>query len=651
MLNPSTRLEDFISNTNFSQHWRRAHRQHLWTASLDSISRQHLWTTSLDSTSGQHLWTASRRRLERLIFEFLLRVPGLPYPLCSSQAAVLRTSFRTRTSLSIRGVPIDSISVHHHEIWLERLPLEYVALPTPVQFSLHPGHIHHHRTSAKMSQAYWNNLDRSEASRLRAERDDARSEASRMRRQLEDVALQNQQQAYRIGDLEMTNKQLERQVGELERRVEQQKTTIRIQSKEIQNPREKTLLPRTGSGASLYARSGTPAVAPQRGHSRSPTTRRQRAYTPLATTTTAVGLPERPHPLPERPAVIVLPADRPNMRFQTPELPRHTLYQQTTGLPASQTNRQFQRRASLLAPVPIPPIGRQGAMVLADRRRSTADNPPPPSQLSAVIFADRADAWQIEWSGEFHNLFHSVEGWARRYTNTPMPIHELPAKLLSALEKLTDQELVRSLLINGETCYFVVARFINSWVSKELFRPAAFQAFCREFSEEIFNQVDDLMHQIQPGTPNRSRHAVEVSLAAVGQELAGSSRYAAIVDKQVRIKAAEYWEKLGPLLDPRINENEAWADLKHIMKEVLRVRTLMVCTPLVFESTFPEVNDNEYFDHTRMLNRDLSFPGDPVSLQNQDLRVRLGVTPTVVTNDYAGPETLTVHFANVLLMQ
>ncbi len=56
--------------------------------------------------------SSSPRRLDR-------RNPGLPYPLCSSQAAALKTSFRTRTSLSIQDVPIDSISGQH--LWTASL--------------------------------------------------------------------------------------------------------------------------------------------------------------------------------------------------------------------------------------------------------------------------------------------------------------------------------------------------------------------------------------------------------------------------------------------------------------------------------------------------------------------------------------------------
>lgn len=258
----------------------------------------------------------------------------------------------------------------------------------------------------------------------------------------------------------------------------------------------------------------------------------------------------------------------------------------------------------------------------------------------------REESPTTDWQTELSKFFWSVEEWTRRYANVPIQAN-VGESLMQVLSKFSEPDLIGTLLNNTDNRYFLVARLINSWITSDLFKPAAF----RSFSEAADDRVNDLLHQIQHDTAIETHHALREEIAAVGKEITQKAGFDPYIDREVNMRSSALWDRVAPLV-PREYADIAWDQLSNIYREGFRLSALMISTPLVFTLQFPLADDRELFNLATMLNRDPSFLGDPKSLQKQRLRIRLGITPVVFTTSYSNKtvDTAAVHKANVLLM-
>ena len=105
------------------------------------------------------------------------------------------------------------------------------------------------------------------------------------------------------------------------------------------------------------------------------------------------------------------------------------------------------------------------------------------------------------------------------------------------------------------------------------------------------------------------------------------------------------------LIVPLLREDLAGAlpELAVIVGEAQTLALEMFSGPHEFKFNHAEVNEN--FNAHWMVNRDLSMVGDPNSLMNKQVRVRLGITPTIwfqhFGQEVSAPQL--IHAGNVLL--
>lgn len=502
-----------------------------------------------------------------------------------------------------------------------------------------------------------------QAGRLRAERDDARGENKRLRRDLENMKYHN----------ELKADQIDRQADEirdLRSRLNQLRQTVRVQGDQLQAPRGDSR--RRDSNASSWAQQENPSVALQTGPPPTPM-HRGRTIPPPSTAHAPEQVPAAHTRYPS--AIEVIETERRNSaaRYSThPTNQQHKnlaqSYQKRNRMPSqgndlsysyqqghpSSHSHQPGNSMQLDQSVGLgerPTYQSSRAMALPYRSASTSPRHPVDSMQPPILrpgpIVLREDNPTTDWQTELSNFFWKVEEWTRRYANVPIQA-DIGETLMQVLSKFSEPDLVWTLLNNTDNRYFLVARLINSWITRDLFKPSAF----RSFSEAADDNVNDLLHQVQHDTAIEMHHALQEAIAAAGKEVTQNAGFDRYIDREVDLRASALWDRVFPLVAREIADADAWDQLSNIYREGFRLSALMICTPLVFTLQFPLVGDNEFFNPATMLNRDPSFLGEPTSLQKQRLRVRLGITPVVFTTSYSGKsvDTGAVHKANVLLM-
>lgn len=258
---------------------------------------------------------------------------------------------------------------------------------------------------------------------------------------------------------------------------------------------------------------------------------------------------------------------------------------------------------------------------------------------------------QIPWPMKFTNFFKLTEEWARNYTNAPNRAKDqaLPGPLMDSLGRLSDPDQVMHLLSCPSTRYFLVAKMINSWISNDFFHPNVLNGYAKSFD----NDIREYRNMLQSNDPVNIRHALLRAIADTIKDETPTDEFKRYAHDRVLMRVGQLWERLTVFFAPGILKSRAWDDLQHIVSEAFRIGILMLSTPLSYGFEYPSVGRNQVFNPSSMINRDISFKDDPVSLQRRGLRIRLGITPVIVVTDFIGPTTRpqTVHFANVLLQR
>ncbi|MCJ1303458.1 hypothetical protein MMC08_006268 [Hypocenomyce scalaris] len=271
-----------------------------------------------------------------------------------------------------------------------------------------------------------------------------------------------------------------------------------------------------------------------------------------------------------------------------------------------------------------------------------------PAEMSALVVQDTRAA-DVDLPAEFQQLFTLSETWARNYANVPDTARDnaLPKSLVEALKRLSDPNLAFGLLSSGSSRYFLIATVINNWITRDVIRVGLIKGISP--SHDV--KIGESKRQIRPNMPDHLRRACMLAVADTVKEIQGLSAFDSWLASSIDTKAAKLWQTLAVLLAP--GADTAWEDFRYLVAEAHRVSLALSSLPLTYSFEYTSPGPHSYFDPSSMLNRDPIFKGDPMSLKRQQLKVRLGITPVVVTTDMMGSAIMpkTVHFANVLLMQ
>lgn len=505
-----------------------------------------------------------------------------------------------------------------------------------------------------------------QASCLLAQRDEARSKTL--------LAQRKQEKA------EADLKQKKEKINELEYKLGKLQQTVKVQSDQIQGPRE-TNTPQRGVNyrhSPVYNQPPPPYQNPiVPFHTRpdmlgltplqiqsSPTSRHhvvtpERPQTVVSANTAVVGVGgfhannqwlrsslQPPNGFHMNDGVLIPPSQGQNL----PPCPPPPYSQHPNSLPGPARLHQLSSSTDL--PMPYP----RNSAAQSSNWRADALGPPkqtgPSGESSALVLQGQNTKEQIMWPTEFTNFFKLTEEWARNYTNAPDLTKDpaLTKAVIASFAKQCNTDHVMHLLCSGPSRYLMVARMVNSWISIDLFRPEALKGF----STSIDKKIDGYRKQLDPNATTNSRCGLLRAIADTVKELTSAVDFGGCVKDRIMHQLSSLWDRVTLFLAPGIAEKQAWEDLRHIFDRAYRIVVLMLCNPFSFEFEYPSVG-REYFNPSCMINRDNAYTEDPFSLHRRRLRIRLGITPVVRITDYTTPATSaqkqTVHFANVLLMQ
>lgn len=474
-----------------------------------------------------------------------------------------------------------------------------------------------------------------ENERLRNERDVARNDVIKLSRDL--GSLRAKEQFFQ----DEKNK-LEQKVAELEETVRRQARTIKVQSEQIAAPKEANRTPNRGApafglenrqqgyqqpapvfnpqtvqattlqhgqqSAPVYNAQSVQALAPRHGQQPAP------GYKPQLIQTTAPHYTQQPTSVYKAQPVQPLTSHH-SQRMQPGQQLQATSQVQTASLQIS----------------------------VANQNTSVAQGP------SNALVVQGDEMPRINWIEEFSEFFDLTLTFCRNFGNVPNHTRDnaLPDPLLSELQRLSPPASVRGLLGSGDTRYYLVASLLNHAVCGDIFRSSLVKGYTPESDQKL----SQIRGSIKPGIKVSMKRGLVKAAADILVEMRKIPHFQQWIERQVGTKASITWDHVADLLAPEVDREDAFDSLSHVFTEAYRIGLMMYSVPFNWTIDFPAIADNSYFDPTTMINYDVQFPGDPVSLRQQHLRVRLGMTPTIFALNYMDEAIMprTVHFAQVLL--
>ena len=305
------------------------------------------------------------------------------------------------------------------------------------------------------------------------------------------------------------------------------------------------------------------------------------------------------------------------------------------GQPVQSANSSFQANA------PPQPFGIQTSATQANSFGAQG------TSSSLVVQSD--DIPQVNWVEEFSDFFDLTLTFCRTFANVPndQRDHALYGNVLSELQRVSHPAVVRDLLGSNDTRYFLVSTLINHAICEDIFRSA----LVKGYSAESDKKIGEIRRAIKPTTQVSIKRGLVKAAADILNALRKETGLQEWIGGQTGIKASAMWDLLENLLVPEIDRQLAFDDLTHVFKEGYRIGLLMYSVPMTWSMNFPQNARGSLFDPTTMINKDEQFRGDPVTLRNQHLRVRLGMTPTIVALNFMEESMMprTMHYAQVLL--
>ena len=267
---------------------------------------------------------------------------------------------------------------------------------------------------------------------------------------------------------------------------------------------------------------------------------------------------------------------------------------------------------------------------------------------SLVVQGD--DTIRINWIEEFSQFFDLTLTFARNFGNVPDYQRDnlLTGRLITDLHQASHPNVIHDLLSSSDTRYYLVAAFLNQAICNEIFRSS----LIRGFSAQSDAKIGEIRRSIQPGVKDSMKRGLLKAAADILNEMREAPDFKGWVEIQIDDKASVLWDRMKGLLSPEAEHQNAFMDLGHLYREAYRIGLMMYSLPLTWTLDFPQnTRLGSFFDPTTMINRDARFRGDPVSLREQRLRIRLGINPVIIMLDYMDDALLprTVHYADVLL--
>ena len=428
--------------------------------------------------------------------------------------------------------------------------------------------------------------------RLRRERDDARREVIALSADLGSMKAREQ-------FLKDEQDKLKQKISELEEVTKRQARTIKVQSEQIASPKEVNRTPIRGIG--------NPAVLLE--------SRQQFRQQPAPVF--------NPQPLPQS---------------------LHTAIPQTTASvyrpqPLSNPNPPTS------APVYNPPISQPTTLQALPINR----DPFTTQSTSRTLVVQSEETPQVNWIEEFSEFFDLTLTFCRNFANVPVQKRDqaLSGPLLSELQRVSHPAVVQGLLSSRETRYFLVTALVNRTICEDIFRSS----LVKGYSAESDQKLGEIRRNIRPNAGVSMKRGLVKAAADTLNEMRQTTDFQRWIDLQIRMKASVLWDSMESLLAPGVKREDAFDDLSEVYREAYRIGLLMYSAPITWSLDFPQNARGSVFDPTVMINKDAKFPGDPVSLRERRLRIRLAMTPVIVALNFMD-EALTrrtIHFAQVLL--
>lgn len=297
-----------------------------------------------------------------------------------------------------------------------------------------------------------------------------------------------------------------------------------------------------------------------------------------------------------------------------------------------------------------PPVNRYGPNQDPTRRPSEASNAYGNWPVNhGTLVTQRGGDTEINLLQEVSSVFNLVETFARNFVNVPDKYKDsnMPLVTKNMIIQQTNPAIAMTLITTGATRYFAVSKIVNYDIVNFAFRPMVVRGF-----QPFFDQrMTEIRGQLTVGIAMHIRRGILTAAAQLVQEMTETPGWQEYVERTVQTRASEIWHIIQPLFAHGAALDEAWDDLKHIWSEAMRVGVLMNKKPSLFTLDFPPTGANSFFNPSNMVNRDLSFKVDPITLGNMGLKVRLAITPVVTETDFGGGSVVpkNLHFANVLL--
>lgn len=479
-----------------------------------------------------------------------------------------------------------------------------------------------------------------ENERLRNERDVARGDVITLSRDL--GSLRAKEQFFQ----DEKNK-LEQKVAELEETIRRQARTIKVQSEQIAAPKEANRTPNRGATAfglenrQQFYQQPAPVFNPQ----------------PAQATTLRHG--QQPAPVFNAQPIQVSTlqhGQQPNPVHNTQVVQSTTSQygQQPTSVYKAQPVQTTTLRHGHQIPTAQPYTGQQlqatSQVQTASLQISVANRNTSLSQGPSNALAVQGDEMpRINWIEEFSEFFDLTLTFCRNFGNVPDNTRDnaLPGPLLSELQRLSHPASTRGLLSSNDTRYYLVASLLNHAVCGDIFRSS----LVKGYTPDSDSKLSQIRGSIKPGLKVSTKRGLVKAAADILVEMRKIPHFQQWIERQLGTKASIMWDRIEDLLAPDVDKEDAFDSLNHVFTEAYRIGLMMYSVPFHWTIDFPAIADNSYFDPTTMINYDVQFPGDPVSLRQQHLRIRLGMTPTIFALNYMEEAIMprTVHFAQVLL--
>ncbi|OGM46727.1 protein phosphatase 2C [Aspergillus bombycis] len=233
-------------------------------------------------------------------------------------------------------------------------------------------------------------------------------------------------------------------------------------------------------------------------------------------------------------------------------------------------------------------------------------------------------------STRLQSLFSKTQTFGHMYTNFPSIQFDshLNPQVKGYVMGISDKIHASTLLGNPCTRLCVVAKGINFYLVHNILQPTVVKGFDAYMDREI----KQIQEYLTIDTPAVVRHSLLITIAHHIQAIVKKPRFSEFNKHNIHSHMEKLWLLIGPLTHDPLNQYQVvWMDLQDILTEAQTLAIDLYSLPFEYSFTFPAVND--IFEPGTMVNCDQFMGGDPQRLKQDNILVRLGVTPTISIND------------------